>query len=182
MLQWWRNRQQRRALAQTLYAATMAAARRPALYTHYGIPDTFDGRFDSLILHAAPVFTRLHDIGTPESQDLAQAYFDVIFKHMEISLREIGVGDLGVPRHVKKMMMAAQGQCLTYGTALQHKDMAALEDALRKNIYATAPASPEQITALATIIQQAYRHVSQQDLTSPNFAYPEGETSWPKAA
>lgn len=179
MLHWWRNRQQKRITAQNLYAATIMAARRPFLYAQCGIPDTFDGRFDSLILHAAPLFTRLYDQG---AHDLAQSYFDVIFKHMEIALREIGVGDLGVPKHVKKMMMAAQGQCLAYGNALRTGDQAALEAALHKNIYATVAVNSTQITALATYAQQIYAQVTASDPAAPGFKYPEGESAWPKAA
>ncbi|MES2729700.1 MAG: ubiquinol-cytochrome C chaperone family protein [Pseudomonadota bacterium] len=186
MLHWWQNRQQRMAAAQSLYALTVAAARRPALYAQYGIPDTFDGRFDSLLVHAAPVFTRLKDCDTPDSDALAQKYFDVIFKHMEISLREIGVGDLGVPKHVKKMMAAAQGRCLAYANALRTHDTADLQIAMNKNIFATAPVTDMQLTALSDMILTTYTHLSALDFATMQqadftFSAP-GETQWPKAA
>ena len=186
MLQWWQNRQQRRLAAQALYTITMVAARRPSLYTQYAVPDTFDGRFDCVILHAAPIFTRLHDIATPESLALAQTYFDVIFRHMEISLREIGVGDLGVPRHVKNMMMATQGRCLAYGQALQAQDMNALTTALQKNLYASSPADTAQIEAIAHMLLTAYNRLSAMDLDKirqADFHFPNpGEDKCLKAA
>ena len=71
---------------------------RPSCSRACGIPDTLDGRFDALALHAALVIDRLRR--EPDGEALAQAFFDAMFRHLDLTLREIGVQDLGVgPAH-----------------------------------------------------------------------------------
>jgi cytochrome b pre-mRNA-processing protein 3 len=64
------------------------------LFEACGIPDTLDGRFDALALHAALMIDRLRR--EPDGEALAQAFFDAMFRHLDLTLREIGVQDLGV--------------------------------------------------------------------------------------
>ena len=107
---WWRrgmavlrgNRRHERA-AHALYGAIVAAAREPAFYDRLGVPDTMDGRFGMIGLHAALVMRRLRTAG-PEGQPLAQALFDLMFADLDRNLREAGVGDLSVGRHVKGLL------------------------------------------------------------------------------
>ncbi len=84
--------------AATLYRHTAEQARAPELFEACGIPDTMDGRFDSLALHAALTIDRLRR--EPEGEALAQAFFDAMFRHRDLTLREIGVQDLGVVRRI----------------------------------------------------------------------------------
>jgi cytochrome b pre-mRNA-processing protein 3 len=64
-------------------------ARMPELFEDCGIPDTLDGRFDSLALHAALVIDRLRR--EPDGEALSQAFFDAMFRHLDLTLREIGI-------------------------------------------------------------------------------------------
>src|ERR1700742_3715403 len=77
--------------AAAVYKRTGEWARAPKLFEACGIPDTLDGRFDSLALHAALVIERLRR--EPDGEALSQAFFDVMFKHLDLTLREIGVQD-----------------------------------------------------------------------------------------
>ena len=70
-----------------------AAARAPALYAVLGVPDTLDGRFDMVGLHAFLLIDRLRR-DPPPGPELAQAVFDAMFSDMDVTLREMGVGDL----------------------------------------------------------------------------------------
>ena len=114
---------------QPLFEAALAASRDPRLYRDYGVPDTFDGRFDALLLHLWPVFRAI------ESDDvLSQKLYDLTFKRMELALRETGVGDLGVGKQVRFMMKAFYGRLTNFAAAQSHDEW---RDALRRNLYGT---------------------------------------------
>ena len=146
--------------AQSLYAVILAQSRLPAFYASRGVPDTFDGRFDSLLLHSFLVFNRLQPEGS-EGDVLNQALFDVMFRDIFQSLRQVGVGDLSVPKHVKRMMKASKGRCLSYQAALA--DRAALEDSLRRNLFGTVKeARPKDIAFFADYIVANVDHLAAQ--------------------
>ncbi|MGB1548449.1 MAG: ubiquinol-cytochrome C chaperone family protein, partial [Alphaproteobacteria bacterium] len=93
--------------ARTLYTQIVAQARRKEFYTAGGVPDTLDGRFEMLALHAFLVLYRLKRL---DADELAQALFDMMFADMDENLREIGVGDLSVDKRVKRMVSAFYGR------------------------------------------------------------------------
>ena len=93
-----------------------------------------------LMLHAALACRRLSLRGRDEAK-LAQAFFDVMFRQMDRTLRERGVGDLGIPRHVKRMMRGFKGRATAYDTALRAaNDPEMLRQALIRNVYGTVTA------------------------------------------
>ena len=115
-----------------LYRAIVAAARQPALYADLAVPDTFEGRFECLTLHAALVLRRLRDVPAP-GPDMAQNLVDTVFAHFDRMLREMGVGDTGVPKRMKAMAEAFGGRCAAYDDAFRSD---ALPRALARNVYA----------------------------------------------
>ena len=136
----------------TLYGQAVAAARDPWFYTGLAVADTLDGRFDMICLHVALLNRRL--AGEP---GLAQAVFDAMFTDMDASLRENGVGDLGVPRRVKAMWEGYNGRAQAYGQALDRKDAAALSAALLRNLWRGRGDAQAQADILAgwTLRQEA---------------------------
>src|ERR1700761_506939 len=84
-----------------VYSAIVAQSRQPRFYAEWGVPDTVTGRFDMISLHLALVLRRL---GTErDAKVFSQALFDLFFKDMDRSLREMGAGDLAVPKKIRKM-------------------------------------------------------------------------------
>jgi cytochrome b pre-mRNA-processing protein 3 len=142
----WRARRANRNLIEHLHGEIVAAARRPALYLDFQAPDTLDGRFEMIALHAGLVLRRLSAIsglGDEIAQDLA----DCVFRHFDDALREIGVGDTSVPKRIKKMAEAFYGRSKAYAEGLADPAGEALERALARNVYgveslAEAPAAP----------------------------------------
>lgn len=122
----------REAFVAAVYARTAEQARTPTLFETCGIPDTLDGRFDALALHAALVIDRLRR--EPDGEALAQAFFDAMFRHLDLTLREIGVQDLGVGRRIKVMAEGLHGRALAYRAALAGGPTP-LGDVLRRNAY-----------------------------------------------
>ena len=119
-----------------LYAAVVAAARRPSLYADLGLPDTFEGRFESLTLHAALMLRRLRDAEAP-GPDMAQHLVDTVFRHFDRMLREMGVGDTSVPKRMKSLAEAFLGRSAAYDQALREGGEA-VASALRRNVYVGA--------------------------------------------
>jgi cytochrome b pre-mRNA-processing protein 3 len=129
------------AFAAALYGRTAERARAPELFTACGIPDTLDGRFDALALHAALTIDRLRR--EPDGEALAQAFFDAMFRHLDLTLREIGVQDLGVGRRIKIMAEGLHGRALAYRKALAGP-ADELHEVLRRNAYGGRPPVDDQ--------------------------------------
>jgi cytochrome b pre-mRNA-processing protein 3 len=130
----WLRRGRHERVGFQLYTATVGTAREPYLYTTIGVPDTLDGRFDLIGLHAFLLIHRLTREPEP-GPALAQAVFDAMFSDMDINLRELGVGDLSVGRKVKTMWDAFHGRSRAYAQALEAGDDAALDAALARNLW-----------------------------------------------
>ncbi len=133
MLKVLRRSKKRRALAAKLHAGLAARARDPVFFARFGVEDTLDGRFDLLVLHAWLVLERL----AADDRPLLQAFVDTIFVGFDEALRELGAGDIGMGRKVKKLAGAFYGRMRAYGEA---EDEAAMEAALVRNLYRGIPA------------------------------------------
>ena len=131
MLGWGQRRQQ--AIPEILYGNAVEMARAPSLFADHGVADTVDGRFDALALVVALVMRRLKDCGDA-GQALSQQLFDTMFADMDLSLREMGAGDIGVAKRVRVMAEAFMGRLDAYASALDSGDRAALAAALERNL------------------------------------------------
>lgn len=162
----------------SLYAAAVKAAREPYFYAELGVPDTLDGRFDLVALHAALLIERLRAAPDP-GPALAQAVFDAMFSDMDVTLREMGVGDLSVGKKVRKMWEAFHGRALAYGPALAAEDETELAVAIRRNVWRKAEAPARSPEILARMAIAAHRALAAQDLAGlargeARFPAPEG--------
>jgi cytochrome b pre-mRNA-processing protein 3 len=147
-----RRRNPHEAFAAAVYAHTAERARRAELFEACAIPDSLDGRFDALALHAALMIDRLRR--EPDGEALAQAFFDAMFRHLDLTLREIGVQDLGVGRRIKIMAEGFQGRALAYRQALAG-GAEALSEVLRRNAYGgRPPAAAEPVARLEAYVRQ----------------------------
>lgn len=97
----------RKALGtEQLYKQILEQARNPILYEAFNVPDTPIGRFQMIILHACPVMMSL---SAQNKNVQTQLLFDTILQDVEYSMREIGVGDLAVPKKMKRYMQDFNG-------------------------------------------------------------------------
>lgn len=162
--------------ADRIYAMIVAQSRQPAFYTDYGVEDTMGGRYDLLILHAFLVLRRLSaaEVGLGS---LGQSVCDILFRELDRALRESGVGDLSVPKRIKKMAKAFYGRVEVYGLALQDGDMDALAAAIERNVYGTDGPPREGACRLARYAKEAVALLDGQDAgmlrrEGPCFPYP----------
>jgi len=131
MLGWGRRRQQE--VSEILYGNAVDMARDPAFFADHGVADTVDGRFDALALVVALIMRRLKGCGGA-GQELSQQLFDSMFADMDLSLREMGAGDIGVAKRVRVMAEAFMGRLDAYASALDNGDRDALAAALQRNL------------------------------------------------
>jgi cytochrome b pre-mRNA-processing protein 3 len=155
------RRNPHRDAALRLYESIVEQAREPAFFTHFGVPDTFDGRFELVAVHGFLVLNRLKAEG-PQAAELAQELFDAMFADFDRTLREIGVGDLGVGRHVKTMAQAFYGRIGAYDAALVAGDTTVLAEALRRNLYGTVAPSDRDVDGIAAYMRSCEAAVAAQ--------------------
>jgi cytochrome b pre-mRNA-processing protein 3 len=120
-----------------LYGAIVAQARNPAFYLGFEVPDTAEGRFDMIVLHLALLCRRLGraaGAGQARGQVLSQGVFDMFCRDMDHNLREMGVGDLTVPKKMQKLAEAFYGRLEVYRRALAAAGDEELAAALARNV------------------------------------------------
>jgi cytochrome b pre-mRNA-processing protein 3 len=139
-----------------LYAAVVTRAREPVFFVKYGVPDTLDGRFDLLTLHAWAVLAQLRV--DPAEKRLAQAFVDHIFVGFDEALRELGAGDMAMGRRMKSFADAFYGRLQAYEAAIASATpLEAMAEALTRNLYrGVQPAS----AAMVAYVLGAKQHLS----------------------
>jgi cytochrome b pre-mRNA-processing protein 3 len=138
--------------AQEVYIALVRQSRKPFFYGRCQVPDSLDGRFEILVLH---VFLTLRFFKAQGGQEeLSRLLQECLFDDMDRSLREMGVGDMGVGRRIKSMSKAAFGRFEAYTQAFD--DDNAFLEALKRNVYRGAQVSPQ---ALALLLDYARGYV-----------------------
>jgi cytochrome b pre-mRNA-processing protein 3 len=116
---------------ETIYGMIVTQAREPLFYRELGVPDTVNGRFDLLVLHLWLVLRRIQSMD--DGPGLSQALFDHFCDDMDGNLREMGVGDLTVPKRMQAFGEAFYGRVAAYDLAVSAGQQA-LAQALCKNV------------------------------------------------
>ncbi len=164
------------AAAAAVYGAMARQARNPAFYLSYDVPDTVDGRFEMMSLHAYLLFRRLRGQGD-EITRLTQAVYDRMFREMDLALRELGAADLGVGKRIKHMAESLNGRIQVYDQGLAAADdHAGLKEALRRNLYGTVEPSAAAldrmtrylVAGIASLDAQPVERVVAADLPFPD--------------
>jgi cytochrome b pre-mRNA-processing protein 3 len=159
-----------RGTIQAIYGMIVAQAREPLFYKHLDVPDTVDGRLDLLILHLWLVLRRLR--GVTAGAQLSQALFDLFCEDMDANLREMGVGDLAVPKRMQKVGEAFYGRTAAYDLAWQDGEPR-LAEALQKNILnGQHPASAGRLAAYAAGVAAVLDACDEAALLRPAWRFP----------
>lgn len=164
-----RARAQQKRAAYTLYANAVRLARAKELYAQYRIPDTLDGRFDSIVLHLYLFRERLkHDA----AQQILLSMNEALVDDMDRSLREMGVGDMGVGKRVKAMGSALLGRMRAYEEA---QDAARFAVALSRNVYRAEQGDAQALAEYVAELRVALDRIPTKALIAgelPAVSYP----------
>ena len=138
-----------------VYTAIVAQSRQPVFYADWGVPDTVTGRFDMISLHLSLLFRRLR-VEKQAGTEFSQALFDLFFKDMDRSLREMGAGDMAVPKKVRKMSEIFYGLMTNLNEAMDRDDRAEVEAVIRRNLFDAAETDAPALIA-AYLFDEAAR-------------------------
>ena len=160
-----------------LHGDIVAAVRQPAFYADYSVDDTFEGRFELLALFSTLLVRRLAMLPAP-APEVAQELTDRIFSELDAAMRELGVGDLAVPKRIKKFAAAFLGRRKAYDEALSAASQDQLAVALARNVYGLESAQGVQNAArLARYALAAEAALASEPLET----FASGSAPFPKA-
>jgi cytochrome b pre-mRNA-processing protein 3 len=149
-----------RAELQPLYRALVAVGRDKGWYREGAVPDTLDGRFDMLAAIVALALLRLEaegDSGKASSVLLTEIFID----DMDGTLRQIGIGDYVVGKHIGRMMGALGGRLGAFREGLAGNG---LGDAVRRNVFHDDPPSEAALALVAGRLEAFGRALEQTPL------------------
>ncbi|MBV8506115.1 MAG: ubiquinol-cytochrome C chaperone family protein [Alphaproteobacteria bacterium] len=149
-----------REAADIAYRRVVEQARQTVFFADYGVPDTLDGRFELICLHAFFYLHRLKE-DRPQASVFCQRFFDRMFADFDRSLREMGVGDLSVGKQVKRMARAFYGRIISYEAGLAGDD-SALAAALARNVFGTVSAPDCAAEEMAAYVRSTVRGLRSQ--------------------
>jgi cytochrome b pre-mRNA-processing protein 3 len=171
------KRNHNRAIVDRQYATLNAAARFQAFYAELDVPDTVMGRFEMLSLVMILFFRRTRSSET-SGQEIAQEIVDAFFQDIDYSIRELGIGDNGVPKRMKKLAGMFYGRLESYSAAMDRNDPDALAEALRRNIHPEPDESAPAMLGLAAWVMSAEAHlatISEADIATGSATLPKPE-------
>jgi cytochrome b pre-mRNA-processing protein 3 len=163
------RRSANRDLIDRLRGEIVAAARDPVLFTEYGIEDSLEGRFEVLALHAALVLRHLNRM-KPPAPEMAHDLTDSLFRSFDGALREMGIGDTGVPKRMRTIAEAFLGRAGAYDRAL-NGGTPGLAAALARNVY-DGRGNPDRLARYVEAANQALAHASLEAFTSGPVPFP----------
>lgn len=163
-----------------LYGEIVDHARRDAFYRDFGVPDTPSGRYGMIALHAFLVMDRLGRVAGQGK--LSQSLFDAMFADFDRNLREMGVGDLSVGKHIKKLAQHFYAMAAACRNGLNTDD-ATLCAALSDHVHGTEAPPHAALAALAAYLRSCVSDLESQspeDMAQGLIHFPEpheGRTS-----
>jgi cytochrome b pre-mRNA-processing protein 3 len=160
----------------SLYGAIVAQARSTAFYSDYGVPDTVEGRFDLIVLHLVLL---LHRLAREDhaARGLGQELFAAFCRDLDDNLREMGVGDLAVPKRMRQFAEAFYGRQAVYLAALAAPDERAFEAALARNIFQAVGVDDGavRLACYARALLRGLDAEAERDLMRGEIAFPKPE-------
>lgn len=134
ILSLFRKKRSNSAIIKRQYEELTDAARQLTFYQDMNVPDTVLGRFEMLSIFMMVYLRATKDKGEVV-EGLAQDIIDAFFEDIDHSIRELGIGDAGVPKRMKKLAGMFYGRADSYGKAIEKDDVSELNTALIRNMF-----------------------------------------------
>lgn len=159
-----------KGIPEALHMAIMEHSLQPCFFGEGKVADTFSGRFEIVVLHAALVFRRLRELGDA-GNDLAQDTFNELFSGFDHALREIGTGDLKVGKKVRVIGESFYGRAKVYDDAISNGENASLREAIARNMVLESDFS-EVLAQYALKANAEFLNQEEADLLSGKIVWP----------
>lgn len=159
--------------ASELYGRVVAQARQPEFYARMGVPDTPEGRYELVVLHLSLTVDRLCRTGAPGHR-LARALNERFVVDMDDNLREMGVGDMVVPKKVKRAAAGLLERAERYRGAFEIGGGEMLHAALVEHIPSLAEGvdGGRDLLSYAEAAHRMLAEVSDADVLAGQVRYP----------
>ena len=136
-----------------LWHRVVEVAREPSWYATGGIADTVPGRFDAITLVLSLVLLRMET--SEPTRELTARLTELFVSDMDGQLRQSGVGDVVMGKHMGKLMSAFGGRLDAFRSGLAQADDSALTAAIARNVTLIEGADPAVIAAELRVLAAA---------------------------
>jgi|TARA_R110002096_G_scaffold435770_1_gene662581 cytochrome b pre-mRNA-processing protein 3 len=163
-----------------LFVSVIDQSRLAWFYSELAVEDNLDGRFDLMSLHMAMVLQKLdQNKQNTDAAKLKQVVQEIMFDNLDLTLREIGVGDLGVGKKIKVMAEAFYGRMMVYQDLFNVKDKQKMSIALQRNLYRERKMAQDILPAMTKYVYHQVGLIESQNMESfmtgeVNFLAPTG--------
>lgn len=146
-----------REAVRPLWHQVVALARDPAWYAECHVADEVDGRFDMITAVLSAVVVRLESAGKHAESALLCEFF---VEDMDGQLREFGINDVVVGKHIGRLMSVLGGRLGAYRPALVQADADKLKAAVSRNVSFAQGGSA---AAVSSRLQALHDHLATLD-------------------
>lgn len=133
-----------REAVRPLWHKVVELARDPAWYATCKVADEVGGRFDMITAVLSAVVVRLETAGLHRESALLCEFF---VEDMDGQLREFGINDVVVGKHIGRLMSVLGGRLGAYRPALLSGEMAKLTAAVERNVSFAEGGSPSCVAS-----------------------------------
>lgn len=148
-----------------LFLSVIDNSRTPFFYSDLNVEDSLDGRFDVMAIHMAIVLDKFdqHD-EKADAATIKRIIQEIMFDNLDLTLREIGVGDLAVGKKIKVMAEAFYGRMMVYQDLFRTIDEEKMSEALLRNLYRGKEVKEDVIKKMAAYVYQQHKNVINQNI------------------
>lgn len=148
-----------------LFSLVIEQSRMDVFYSELAVEDNLDGRFDLMSLHMSIILQKLdQNKQYSEVDKLKQVFQEIMFDNLDLTLREIGVGDLGVGKKIKVMAEAFYGRMIAYQNLFEVRDYQKMSDALLRNLYRERKVDQKTLKFMAKYVYDQYDFVKNKNM------------------
>lgn len=143
-------------------------ARAPGWYASLGVADSKEGRFDMVTLVLAVVLMRME-----REQALAEStarLTELFIADMDGQLRQSGIGDPTVGKHVRKLITSLGGRLGALREALP-QGQSALVPVVERNVTTVPGSDPAALASAVLALHDVVQQTSTDALLSADFAF-----------
>lgn len=149
--------------ANELFLKVISHTRIPLFYENFGVEDNLDGRFDLMSVHMALIIDVLDNNNQLNDAIIVRRRLqEIMFDNLDLTLREIGVGDLGVGKKIKTMAEAFYGRMTTYQECFKTHDTDQMSMALKRNLYRGRDMNEAIVVNMTSYVYGQYKYLSSQ--------------------
>ena len=153
------------------YNAMVAQARQPHFYAQLGVPDTFDGRFECIVLHLAILHAAMAEPVERHAQ--RQALVEHFVSDMDNQMREIGVSDSGISKKMTKTAEHLYGRFKSYQSSIATGDVTTLAENLSAFLSISMPEHAERIAQYVLVAAAQFESANKANAMSHFSQWPE---------